>query len=113
MKTTKIEVKTFYTIQIEYKDFQKIFVKAKGSLVCEANGAFKDFDLTDTTIGNIRNCFKLLGDTMAMSPSCHQRCKDLEYIVRELGFDGIQHFGGFYKDSEVYTLTVYNNGSDL
>ena len=113
MKTTKIEVKTFYTIQIEYSDFQKIFVNSKDSLVCEANGAFKDFDLTDTTIGNIRTCFKSLRDTLAMSANCHQRCKDLQYIVRELGFDGIENYGGFYKDADVYTVTVYNNGSDL
>lgn len=107
MKTTKIEVKTFYTIQIEYSDFQKIFVKAKDSILCEAKGAFKDFDLADTTIGNIRTCFK------SLSTNCKQRCIDLDYIVHELGFDGIQHFGGFYKDGSVYTLTVYNNGSDL
>lgn len=112
MKTTKIEVKTFYTIQIECSDFERIFVKAKDSIFREVKGAFKDFDLEDTTIGNILKCFRSL-DTTPLSPNCKQRCIDLDYIVHELGFDGIQHYGGFYKGADVYTITVYNYGSDL
>lgn len=110
MKKLSIKVKTIYDIQIEFHDFYDIFVKANDDPT--RIDAFKDFDLTDTTIGNVRKCFKML-ETSVFSERCNQSCKDLQYIIRKLGFDGIENYGGFYKDKSVYSITVYNNGADL
>ena len=110
MKKLSIKVKTIYNIQIEYIDFCNIFTEAKNDPTLL--DAFKDFNLNNTTIGNIRSCFKML-DAHFFSDRCNQACKDLEYIVRKLGFDGIENYGGFFKDKTVYSITVYNNGSDL
>ena len=110
MKKLSIEVKTIYNIQIEYLDFYNIFVAAKDDPTLI--DAFEDFNLNDTTIGNVRKCFKML-EASVFSDRCNQACKDLKYIVRKLGFDGIENYGGFFKDKTVYSIAVYNNGSDL
>lgn len=111
MKTVSIEVKSIYSIRIEFSDFSKIFAKAKddpGRL-----NAFSRFDLEDTTIGNIRKCFKMLEHHFGSSEECHQACEDLQYVVRKLGFDGIDNYGGFFKDDDMYHCTVYNRGADI
>ena len=110
MKTTAIEVKTIYHIRFNSADFSKIFMEAKND-VTRIN-AFGNFDLEDTTIGNILNCFKSLGEwNWGNIEKERQKTENIEYIVRKLGFDGIENFG-FMKDRE-YIMTVYNNGADI
>ena len=110
MKTTQIKVKTIYDIEIEYSDFSAIFVKAKKDIT--RLGAFEEFNLDDTTIGNIQKCFKAL-DAHCFSERCKQACEDLQYVVRALGFDGIENYGYYDKDKNRYKLVVYNNGADI
>jgi len=110
MKTKQIQVKTIYDIEIEFKDFTKIFTEAKNDPT--RIDAFQDFNLDDTTIGNLRDCFKNLS-AFCFDPRCEQACKDLRYIVRKLGFDNIENYGGFFKGKETYSITVSNNGADI
>ena len=110
MKTTQIKVKTIYDIEIEYSDFSAIFVKAKKDIT--RLGAFEEFNLDDTTIGNIRKCFESL-NTHCFSEHCKQSCEDLQYIVRALGFDGIENYGYYAKNKNAYKMVVYNNGADI
>lgn len=98
MKTTKSEVKTIYTIDIQFKDFAELFNAAKSD-ECKPEAAFKEFDLTDTTIGNIGSCFKGLKETSS-----------IEYIVNKLGFDGVENYGYYNKRKGVYTMVVYDRG---
>lgn len=112
MRTIKIEVKTHYNIRFDFHDFTKIFTKAKTDLWAEATHAFAEFDLDDTTIGNLQKCYESLGRHMN-----DQAAKDLKYIVNCLGFDGIDNYGGFFKKTDKgfgeYHIAVYNNGADL
>ena len=85
MKITKSEVKTIYTIDIQFKDFANIFSAAKSD-EWKPKAAFKEFDLTDTTIGNINNCFKGLREV-----------DSIKYIVDKLGFDGVENHGYYNK----------------
>lgn len=112
MRTIKIEVKTHYDIRFDFHDFTKIFTKAKTDPWAEATHAFAEFDLDDTTIGNLKKCYESLG-----RQTTKQVCDDLKYIVNCLGFDGIDNYGGFFKKTDKgfgeYHIFVYNNGADL
>lgn len=110
MKTTQIRVKTIYSIEIEFSDFTEIFIKAKKDIT--RLHAFEEFNLDDTTIGNLDKCFKSL-NARCFSERCKQACEDLEYIVRALKFDGIENYGFYDKNKNVYKLVVYNNGADI
>ena len=98
MKITKSEVKTIYTIDIQFKDFAELFNAAKSD-EWKPESAFKEFDLTDTTIGNIGSCFKGLKEAAS-----------IEYIVSKLGFDGVENYGYYNKRKGVYTMVVYDRG---
>lgn len=98
MKITKSEVKTIYTIDIQFKDFAELFNTAKSD-EWKPESAFKELDLTDTTIGNIGSCFKGLKETSS-----------IEYIVTKLGFDGVENYGYYNKRKSVYTMVVYDRG---
>ena len=112
MRTTKIEVKTLYSIRFNFHDFCKIFAGAKND---PARGnAFAKFDLEDTTIGNIKDCFdSLRGVTFFMKDGGKQHAEDIQYIVRKLGFDGVENYGGMYEGDTEYSLSVYNRGADI
>lgn len=101
MKITKAEIKTMYTVDIAFKDFSDIFCAAKED-EWRHNSEFGEFDLTDTTIGNIRNCFKQLREV-----------KTIQYIVRKLGFDGVENYGYYNDRKGVYTMVVYDSGDTL
>ena len=112
MRKVKIEVKTIYNIRFDFHDFVKIFAAAKEDPA--RINAFSDFDLEDTTMGNLRNCFdSLRGCSFFLEDNGRQRAKNLEYIVNKLGFDGISHYGGMYDDETEYSITVYNYGADI
>lgn len=112
MRKVKIEVKTIYNIRFDFHDFAKIFAAAKEDPA--RINAFSDFDLDDTTMGNLRNCFdSLRGCSFFLADNGRQRVKNLEYIVNKLGFDGIANYGGMYGDDEEYSITVYNYGADI
>jgi hypothetical protein len=98
MKITNSEVKTIYTIDIQLKDFANIFSAAKSD-EWKPEAAFKEFDLTDTTIGNINTCFKGL-----------READSIKYIVDKLGFDGVENYGYYNKRKGVYTMAVYDRG---
>lgn len=112
MRKVTIEVKTIYHIRFDFHDFCEIFAKAKDdpSRVSE----FGNFDLNDQTMGNIRECFKTFsGCSFFDEDHGKQRCKNLEYIVRKLGFEGVENYGGMYGDEKEYSITVYNRGADI
>ena len=120
MRTVSIEVKTFYDLRFDFHDFVKIFTEAKNDST--RSRAFKNFDLEDTTMGNLQNCFESLGKLsifMSVEES-KQQTENLKYIVRKLGFYGISFYGGFYgndkeegKHGKEYHITVYNMGADI
>lgn len=101
MKITETRVKTFYTLDLEFKDFSKIFCEAKTD-EWRHRSEMGEFNLNDTTMGNIRDCFYNL-----------QEPKTVEYIVRKLGFDGVENYGQYNSRKGVYTLVVYDNGDLL
>lgn len=112
MKTVTIEVKTIYHIRFNCHDFGKIFLDAKDD-PCRLS-AFANFDLKDTTLGNIRECFKSLS-AVSFFEEDHgkQKCENLKYIVHKLGFEGIDNYGGMIGDDKEYSITVYNRGADI
>lgn len=109
MKITGKEVKTIYDIEINFKDYCELRSKAKGNTAAEVMGAFEDTNLEDDTMGTLRKEFCNL---QFKSDSV----KTLQYIVRELGFDGVENYG-YHKDKGegcgVHRMVVYNNGDDL
>lgn len=117
MRTVSIDVKTIYEIRISFHDFCKIFTAAKDDAT--RIHAFENFDLEDTTMGNLRKCFHSLGELsfFLSTEEAKQQDENIRYIVRKLGFDGIIHFGGFYgadaEDKKEYHITVYNKGADI
>lgn len=114
MKTDSIKVRTHYKIRFDFHDFVKIFTEAKDDPI--RIGAFDNFDLNDTTMGNLRACYKSLGklSVFLSAEESRQQCKNLKYIVRKLGFDEIDNYGGFYgRDKEEYHISVYNRGADI
>jgi len=120
MRTTSIEVKTIYEIRFDFGDFAKIFTAAKDD-VTRIN-AFENFDLEDTTMGNLCKCYESLGkiNFFLSHEEAKQQTENIQYIVRKLGFDGVVRYGGFYdKDKEKtdgvgsYHMSVYNHGADI
>lgn len=114
MKTNSIAVKTHYDIRFDFHDFVKIFTEAKKDPT--RINAFEDFDLDDTTMGNLRSCFLSLGDLsfFLSAEQSKQKCENLKYIVRKLGFDEIDNYGGFFgRDKDEYHIFVYNRGADI
>ena len=82
MKITKQEVKTFYSISIDFKDWTKAIenYKDKETPHILFSKAFDNFNIEDTTMGNLRNgfhniSFKGNGDTF-------------KYLAYYFGFDG-------------------------
>lgn len=109
MKITEKEVRTIYHIEISFKDYCELRSKAKGNTIAELMGAFKDTNLEDSTMGTLRKEF------------CNLEFKSdsaqtLQYIVRELGFEGVENYG-YHKDKGegcgVHRMAVYNHGDDL
>ena len=101
MKITKKQVKTLYTIDVQFRDFSQVFSAAKTD-EWRPNSAFKEFDLNDTTVGNVRDCFQNLKEAAS-----------IEYLVSKLGFDGIDNYGYYNKRKCCYTMVVYDNGDTL
>lgn len=109
MKITKKEVKTIYSVELSFKDYCELRTKAKGSTIAEVMGAFADTNLDDETMGTLKNEFCNL---QFKSDSA----KTLQYIVRELGFDGIENYGYHKEKVEgcgVHKMVVYNEGDEL
>ncbi len=114
MRTVSVEVKTIYSIRFDFHDFCEVFKEAKNDPA--RIRAFDNFDLDDTTMGNLRDCFHSLGRLTFFlgADEARQQTDNLKYIVEKLGFDGVENYGGMFgKDKEEYRITVYNRGSDL
>lgn len=105
MKITKKEVKTIYEIEISFKDYCKIRTNAKTDVIAEVMKAFENVNLDDTTMGTLKFDFEKLDDV-----------NTLKYIVRKLGFDGVENYG-YHKEkfegSGVHSMVVYNCGDDI
>lgn len=101
MKITNAQVKTIYHIDLQFKDFSKIFAAAKTD-EWRPETAFKEFDLGDTTLGYVGACFKAL-----------KEASSIQYIVSKLGFDGVENYGYYNKVKGCYTLQAYDNGDTL
>lgn len=105
MKITKKEVKTIYEIEISFKDYTTIRVDAKTDVIAEVMKAFENVNLNDTTMGTLKFDFEKLDDV-----------NTLKYIVRKLGFDGVENFGYHKEKNEgcgVHRMVVYNYGDDI
>lgn len=115
MRKVTIEVKTIYDIRFDFHDFLKIFEAAKNDPT--RLHEFEDFNLDDTTMGNIRKSYKSLAEfSVCLSPEkSKQKADNLAYIVRKLGFDGIENYGYMPRNDEreEYHITVYNRGADI
>lgn len=114
MKTKSIEVKTHYSISFDFHDFVEIFEQAKSDPI--RLRAFENFDLDDTTMGNLQACYKSLGklSVFLSAEESKQQCENLKYIVSKLGFDDISNYGGFYgHNKDEYQISVYNRGADI
>lgn len=109
MKITGKDVKTIYDIEISFRDYCDLRSKAKGNATAEMMGAFKDTNLEDDTMGTLKKEFYNL-------QFASDGTKTLRYVVRELGFDGVENYG-YHKDKGegcgVHRMVVYNNGDDL
>lgn len=101
MKIVTTEVKTLYTIDVQFTDFSEIFSKAKTDEL-RPSKAFKEFNLEDTSLGYVRDCFKALKEDAS-----------IKYLVDRLGFDGIDNYGYYNKRKGVYTMRVYHRGDTL
>ena len=83
MTITKQEVKTVYTIELTFKDYADAREKAlKDDFRL---GAFEECDMENETVGVIRNEFETL--------QFRKTTETLRYIVRLLGFDGVENYG--------------------
>lgn len=90
MKIMKKEVKTIYSIELSFKDYCEFRTKARGNVVAEAMGAFAHANLDVETMGTLKNEFCNLQFKS-------DGAKTLQYIVREIGFDGIENYG-YHKE---------------
>ena len=113
MRKTKIEVKTIYNIRFNFHDFADIYADAKNDPV--RLHAFDNFDLDDTTMGNLRKCFESLGKlTFFLSvEESKQQTENIKYIVSKLGFDGVMNYGYLSDDKKEYCMSVFNYGADI
>lgn len=115
MRKVTIEVKTIYDIRFDFHDFLTIFEAAKSDPA--RIHEFENFDLDNTTMGNIRKSYKSLAEpSFFLTPEeSRQQANNLQYIVRKLGFDGIENYGYMPKDDEreEYHMVVYNRGADI
>lgn len=105
MKIVKAEVKTIYTLHVDFRDFVKVFTEAKEDPMCEIMSAFDNVDLDNTTLGYVSKVFRSQWDA-----------ETTRYIVRQLGFDGVENYGCFIEKDEVpsyHLLVVYNNGDTM
>lgn len=107
MKITTTEVKTFYSISIEFKDWVNAIenYKAKEApKICHPR-AFETFNIEDTTMGNLRNGFRRI-DPIGNKDT-------FEYLARFLGFDGWQNAGIFNERTQTHNMVVYNRGDTV
>ena len=105
MKITKKEVKTIYEIEISFKDYTTIRIDAKTDVIAEVMKAFENVNLNDTTMGTLKFDFEKLDDVHT-----------LQYIVRKLGFDGIENYGYHKEKNEgfgIHRMVVYNYGDNI
>lgn len=107
MKTLKSSVKTIYTIALTFHDFLTVFVYASQDKT-RYSEEFAHWDLTDTTIGNIKKAWKDI-----CHPWYEYKTKNIQYIVRKLGFDGIENYGYYDENKDLYILSVYDYGDCL
>lgn len=115
MRKVTIEVKTIYDIRFDFHDFLRIFSAAKDDRT--RLHEFENFNLDDTTMGNIRKCYLSLAEFSICLPpdESKQKADNLRYIVRKLGFDGIENYGYMPRNDEreEYHMTVFNRGADI
>lgn len=104
MKITMQEVRTIYEISIDFKDWVNAIenYKEKEFERIIHPKAFENFNIDDTTMGNLRTGFRNInykgnGDTFA-------------YLARFFGFDGWSNAGLHYEKRNAHCMTVYNYG---
>lgn len=100
-----MEVKTIYNIEFNLTDFTKIFMEAKDD-VTRIN-AFDEFNLEDDTMENVKSCFNKICKVWG------NNAKDIQYIVRKFGFDGVENYGYYEERTKTYKLVVFNYGDDI
>lgn len=113
-KITSAEVKTIYHIAIGTDDMLAILEevnKTDGDLLKAVNAfQFPDFKLYDPGRPTAR---QLLEDLWRVN-STRAETDTIHFIVREiLGFDGIENYGLFDKESQRAKMTVHKYGDRM
>lgn len=115
MKILKSTVKTIYSITLSFHDFLTIFLYASHDDFRKIEGVyekqeceFSNWDLTNTTMGNIMKAWQEF-----CHPFYQYQARDIRYIVKLLGYDGVENYGYYDKNKKLYFLSVYNFGDSL
>lgn len=108
MRTLRQEVRTIYTIEVQFKDY----IKAKEAYAnkIETNtypliypNAFEGDDLNDFTTPTLCREFQR-----------SNRHGDWgKFIAQYLEFDGVENHGYYKERDNVRIMVVYNNGNDF
>jgi hypothetical protein len=104
MKITKQEVKTFYSIRIDFKDWTKAienYKEKEAPKICYSK-AFENFNIEDTTMGNLRNGFQNI--------SFKGNADTFQYLATYFGFDGWQNAGFYSENRKAHCMVAYNYG---
>lgn len=118
MKVIKKEVKTFYTIKIDVDDVNAAIEKAKEEykrLGAETYELIYHEAFKALLSGNIEQGKEYQYKTLILEHvnGNSDLTNSLRYIVKFLGFDGVEHFGNYNARTITRDLTVYNNGDDM
>lgn len=104
MKITKTEVRTTYSISIDFKDWTnaiEAYKEKESYRICHPK-AFDGFNIEDTTMGNLRNGFHNI--------NFKGNADTFEYLARFFGFDGWSNAGIYYERRKAHCMVVYNYG---
>ena len=104
MKITKTEVRTTYEISIDFKDWVNAIenYKEKETGRIFYPKAFEDFNIDDTTMGNLRHGYhniNFIGNKDTFG-----------YLAHYFGFDSWSNAGIYFERRKAYCMSVYNCG---
>lgn len=103
MKNLKVEVKTIYTIEVEFEDFRKAKLKWAEPDSAERimyPKAFENIDFTGGTLMKEFKEFRAHGDRSSL-------------VADFLGFDGWSNSLLYREKDDKLTMVVYKNGDAL
>ena len=108
MKIVKQEVKTIYDIEVKFSECWDLLVNFKNKesneiIYPKLAAALNKYDVEIKSEAEIiiENSFAIWHPNL------------IEYITKELKFDGIVHYGSYNENKKSITCTVYNYGDCL